>query len=90
MLIVKPVITEKTLRMAEVDNTYAFEVNVKANKTAAAQEIEKAFSVNVESVRTLVRPGKVVFFGRRPGIRSDKKIMYFTLKSGEKIDLFTR
>lgn len=90
MLIVKPVITEKTLRLAEANNIYTFEVQLNATKTSAATEIEKAFSVNVTDVRTLTRPGKVVFFGRRAGTRSDRKIMYFTLKSGEKIELFNR
>jgi len=90
MLILKPVITEKTLRLAEDNNIYAFQVQIAANKNAAATELEKAFNVSVTNVRVLTRPGKVVFFGRRAGVRSDRKIMYFTLKSGDKIELFSK
>lgn len=90
MLLIRPVVTEKTLQMVEKANTYAFEVAVGASKNAAASELEQAFNVKVTNVRSHTRPGKAVFFGRRAGTRSARKIMYFTLKGDQKIDLFTR
>ena len=57
-IIFAPVITEKTVDMADV-GTYVFKVDVRANKTQIRQAIEKAFNVKVESVHTMnIHPKK--------------------------------
>ena len=90
MLIVKPIITEKSIRLAEEMSQYTFEVAPNANKSEAAKEIENTFGVKVGDVRVNNRLGKKVRFGRskKSGRRQDRKIMVFKLTKGS-IDLFT-
>ncbi len=89
MLIVKPIITEKSIKLAEESGQYTFQVLGSANKTEAAKEIEQVFDVKVGSVRVHNRLGKKVRFGanRKPGVKPDIKIMIFKLTKGN-IDLF--
>ena len=71
---------------------YAFEVNIEANKIDIARAIEKKFSVDVESIRTIRYKGKrkaqMTKRGRIPGKRADFKKAVVTLKEGQKIDFF--
>lgn len=91
MLIKSPIITEKTVALAEQFNQYTFEVAVNANKLAAAAELAEAFKVKVVGVRVNNRLGKSYAHGkyrRVTALKSAKKIMVFQLKSGDSIDLF--
>jgi large subunit ribosomal protein L23 len=91
-LTLKPIITEKTVRLAESQNAYTFEVPVRFNKISAAKELKKVFNVDAVKVNALVRPGKKVSFGRKrvQGQRSAKKVMVFTLAAGQKIEMFAQ
>jgi len=40
-IVVKPVITEKSLRLANTENTYVFEVQMTSNKNQIKEAIEK-------------------------------------------------
>ena len=53
----KPLVTEKVSALNE-HGKYGFEVHLKANKVEIKKAVEKAYGVNVESVRTLIIPGK--------------------------------
>lgn len=91
MLIKTPVITEKTLSLVNAFNQYTFEVAAEANKTEAAKELSKAFDVTVVNVTTNNRMGKIKPVSpksRRLTKKSDRKIMVFKLKDGDKIDSF--
>jgi len=55
-IIVRALVTEKTIRMAERDNKVAFIVNRNANKTQIKEAVEKIFNVKVEKVNTLILP----------------------------------
>lgn len=57
-MILKPVTTEKAVRMIELDNTLIFEADRIARKPEIKKEIEKIFNVKVENVRTLIRQNK--------------------------------
>ncbi len=90
-MIIKPVITEKTVAMADKLNQYTFEVSPMANKTEAAKDLSKQFGVTVETVRVSNRLGqsyRVGRDGRHFGKKADRKIMVFKLKAGDKIDIF--
>ena len=50
-IIIAPIITEKTASM-EAEGKYAFNVDVRANKTQIKKAIEEAFKVKVESINT--------------------------------------
>ncbi|TVQ91740.1 MAG: 50S ribosomal protein L23 [Deltaproteobacteria bacterium] len=87
-ILVRPIVTEKTTVHLGNDNTYAFEVNLKANKNQVKHAIEQYYGVSVADVRTLVMRGKVKRFGRHHSKRSNWKKAYVTLADGESINIF--
>lgn len=87
-IILGPVITEKSTVGKDMNNTYAFEVAVKANKKEIKDAVEKLFSVNVTDVRTVMLQGKVKKTRWIPGKRKNRKKAYVTLKENQRIELF--
>lgn len=93
-MMLKPVISEKTIALADKENTYVFYVPKSVNKLQVTDEIKNRFDVNVTRVRTVVLKGKrkrmPVRGGRKttPGKRSDMKKAYVTLGDGDSITLF--
>lgn len=67
MLLKKPIISEKALRLMEAENTLVFEVKREATKQKIKKEFEETFDVKVDKVNTLIN-----FKG--------KKIAYIKLK----------
>lgn len=65
-IIVKPILTEKSLILAEHDGIYTFEVSARAEKIAIKRAIESFFNVRVQWVRTSrIPPKKRTHFLRR-------------------------
>ncbi len=89
-IIIRPIVTEKTLNLAHKQNQYVFEVNAKASKVQIQKEIEAKFNVKVISVRTSNILGKQVAFGRSriSGKKSNYKKAYVNLKVGDNIKDF--
>ena len=87
-IIKAPLVSEKTANLAELQNTYAFEVDLKASKPEIQQAIEKAFSVKVDSVRTVICRGKYFRKQMRVGPPKLWKKALVKLQEGEKIALF--
>lgn len=85
-ILVRPVVTEKSTLQRYAGSLYTFEVSLKANKIEVAQAIEKAFGVQVESVRTASFLGKVKRVRKGVGSRSDWKKAYVRLAEGQSID----
>jgi len=85
-LILSPVVTEKSSLAADSSNQYVFKVNKAANKTEIKAAVEKLFSVDVESVKTLTTKGKTKRFGKLMGKRSDIKKAYVRIKPGQEIE----
>ena len=56
-VLIKPLVTEKVSALNE-HGKYGFVVDQKANKVQIKNEIEKTYGVTVESVNTMVHPGK--------------------------------
>ena len=56
-VLIKPLVTEKVSAMNEYGK-YGFIVNKSANKVEIKKEIENTYGVTVESVNTMVQPGK--------------------------------
>lgn len=85
----KPVVSEKSYKLANSLNKYVFLVDGQANKIEIKKAVEKKYKVTVENVNTTVRPGKkygnwkVGFFRQ-----SDVKKAVVQLKKGNKIDEF--
>jgi large subunit ribosomal protein L23 len=87
-LIVKPIISEKSMRLAAT-GTYMFGVPTSANKPAIVAAISAQFKVEPIGVRVSNLGGKTKRFNGRIGKRVDQKRAYVTLKKGQKIDAFT-
>ncbi len=60
MVLIKPLMTEKLLKLVESENKIAFEVERKANKSAIKQAVEKMFNVKVVKVNTMIRKNKKI------------------------------
>lgn len=87
----KPIITEKALSQYKDENKVTFEVTLSADKISAKNSLEDTFNVTVEKVWTSTRLGKKRLnrLTRKTVKRtSDKKIMTFKLKKGDKINIF--
>lgn len=80
--------TEKSSIMKETDGKYVFSVDRRANKHQIKDAIEELFSVQVDSVWTVVMPGKVKRLGRFEGKSSIWKKAIIKLKGDEKITEF--
>ena len=87
-IIKRPLDTEKLDRMRDRENKFAFEIDLKANKTEVKQAIEGLFKVKVLDVKTSIVRGKYRRIGRSEGKRSNWKKAIVTLKEGDAISLF--
>jgi large subunit ribosomal protein L23 len=86
-VIIRPVVSEKSYAGLEL-NTYTFLVDRRANKTEIKEAIQKIWNVQVSSVRTLNRRGKVKRRRFTKGKRPDEKRAIVTLVEGDKIEIF--
>lgn len=82
-IIKRPVITERTADyMAELK--YAFEVDIRANKTEIKQAVESIFKVKVSNVNTMRVPAKPKRYGRHSGYTTEWKKAIVTLAADSK------
>ncbi|MBP9150681.1 MAG: 50S ribosomal protein L23 [Flavobacteriales bacterium] len=92
-ILVKPLITEKMTDQATKLGQYGFVVNRKANKVEVKQAIEKMYGVNVQSVNTMIIPGKKRSRNTKSkfivGRTSAVKKAIITLAKGETIDFYS-
>src|SRR5207249_10493984 len=86
-ILIRPLMTEKSMRQKEEQNTVAFRVRPDANKVEIRVAVETVFNVKVASVRTASFEGKLKRMGRSEGRRADWKKAIVTLGPGHKIDL---
>jgi large subunit ribosomal protein L23 len=84
----RPVITEKSGKLADLYNQYTFEVDRRANKIQIKQAIEEAFEVEVLGVATSIVPGKRRRFGRRVIRKPAWKKAVVTVYPGQEIEGF--
>jgi len=87
-IIIRPLITEQGVHLANTKGAYPFQVNRKANKTQIKNAVEKIYAVKVHKVRTANQRGKPRRRGRIFGqTESWKKAVVF-LEPDYHIDLF--
>lgn len=86
-IIIRPVVSEKSYAGLDL-NTYTFLVDKRANKTEVKEAVQKIWNVQVTSVRTLNRKGKVKRRRWTMGKRADEKRAIVTLAEGDKIEIF--
>lgn len=85
-VLLAPLVSEKTARLADSSRQYAFKVLRDASKPEIRQAVEKLFEVKVTNVQVAKVKGKVKRFGQTLGRRSDWKKAYVTLAEGQDID----
>jgi large subunit ribosomal protein L23 len=61
-MILKPITSEKAVKMIELDNTLLFQLERQAKKLEIKKEVESVFNVKVSSVRTLIRENKKIAY----------------------------
>lgn len=87
-IVIRPLITEKTLREAEKRNAYTFQVRRECNKVQIRSAIEKLFKVHVVEVRTSNFRGKYRRMGRSIGKRSNWKKAVVQVRAGDVIEFY--
>jgi large subunit ribosomal protein L23 len=87
-LIIRPVVTEKAMKLRDLQNKYVFEVARNTNKIEIKKAIEEIFDVEVTQVRTISTHGKPKRLGRFEGRKPDRKKAIVTLNQEDKIELF--
>lgn len=88
-MLLKPIISEKTLALAG-KKKYTFKVARNWTKPLIKQAVEKTFGVKVLSVKTVTVPGKTYRSGKRWIIRkrADWKKAVVAIDPTKQIDLF--
>ena len=92
LILKRPILTEKMLKLQEAKGQYAFEVDENANKIEVKRAIQEKFDVTVENVNIIRVKGKSKRLNTRRGIttgkRPDWKKAIVTLREGDSINFF--
>jgi large subunit ribosomal protein L23 len=88
LVIVKPLVTEKSTLGREERNEVAFAVDPRASKHDVRRAVEELFSVRVDAVRTMRMPRKTRRVGRFIGNRPAWKKAIVRLAEGQSIEFF--
>ena len=87
-VIIRPVVTEKTMKLQETDNKITFEVAKGTNKTHVKQAVEEIFNVKVEQVNIVNTPYKSKRMGRYTGKVGGIRKAIVKLAEGYTINLY--
>jgi large subunit ribosomal protein L23 len=87
-VIIKPLVTEKSTHQQATRNSYAFQVDARANKYDIKRAIEQTYNVKVSDVRTMNRKGKPRRSRYKLTTTSDWKKAVVVLDENSRIELF--
>lgn len=87
-VLIRPVVTEKALRMSQRHNAFTFEVHPRANKVQIRAAVESIFKVDVVDVRTDTRSGKPRRLGMRVSRTPDRKRAIVVVREGQSLDIY--
>ncbi len=87
-IIVRPIITEKSMMLMDKDNKITFEVAKGTNKTQVRQAIEEIFSVKVEKINIMNCRPKDKRVGKYAGKTKAIRKAIVKLPEGQDIKLF--
>jgi len=85
-ILLAPMRTEKTHRIADESNQITFKVKTDATKVEVRKAVEMLFDVKVDSVQVVNCRGKKVRMGRSMGMTKNWKKAYVKLAAGHDID----
>ena len=87
-IIIRPIITEKSMQLMDAENKITLKVKKDANKIEIKNAFEAIFNVHVEKINVInVRP-QAKRVGRYTGKVSGYKKAIVKLAAGEALDLF--
>jgi large subunit ribosomal protein L23 len=88
-IILRPIITEKSMLLAEQENKYTFSVDKRANKIQIKKAIEELYpNVKVVKVNTMNTTPKKKRVGQYTGFKAAVTKAIITLAEGSKIEIF--
>jgi large subunit ribosomal protein L23 len=87
-IILRPIITEKSMQLAENENKYTFSVDKRANKIEIAKAVEELFNVKVIKVNKIKQLPKRKRVGQYTGFKPAVTKAVVTLAEGNKIEIF--
>jgi large subunit ribosomal protein L23 len=85
-ILIRPLVTEKSMQLKDSENKLFFEVAPDSNRIEIKRAVEKVFKVKVKKVNVLNKRGKRVMFRMQPGKQKDWKKAVVTLHEGEQVD----
>jgi large subunit ribosomal protein L23 len=85
-VLIAPVISEKSTRVADAHRQFVFKVDRSASKPEVRKAVELMFDVKVDNVQIANMRGKIKRHGQTTGRRADSKKAYVTLAEGHDID----
>ncbi len=85
-ILLAPIVSEKTTRLADANRQFAFKVLPGATKPEVRKAVELMFDVKVDNVQLCNVRGKIKRYGTSVGRRADWKKAYVTLAEGHDID----
>ena len=83
-IIIKPIITEKSMAGVATEKKYTFRVDKKSTKIQIAKAVEEIFGVKVAKVNTVNVRGRMRRQGRTQGYTPSWKKAYVTLTENSK------
>ena len=87
-IIIRPIITEKSMRYMDEDNKVTFEVAKGTNKIEVARAVQHIVGVDVEKVNNMNVKPKKKRVGRYVGKTKAVRKAIVKIKAGQDIDLF--
>jgi large subunit ribosomal protein L23 len=88
-VILRPIITEKSMLMVEEQNKYTFSVDRRANKVQIKKAVEQLFNVKVVKVNKINTTPKKKRVGQYEGFKSQVTKAIVKLAEGDKIEIFS-
>ena len=87
-VIVRPLVTEKSSAVYQLQKAYTFQVHPEASKPQIRQALETLFDVTVTDVRTMQMRRHVITRGRTRGTTGRWKKAVVTLAEGQTLPVF--
>lgn len=87
-VIIRPIITEKSMKFMDADNKVTFEVAKGSNKTQVKLAVEEIFNVKVEKVNILNCRPKTKRMGKYVGKTNHVRKAIVKIAEGQDINLF--
>ena len=87
-VILGPVMTDKAYKLNRNLKKLVLKVHPHANKPMVKEAVERLFDVKVDSVKIIIRKGKIHRFNRKISKKPSEKKAIVTLKEGYSVDIW--